>query len=383
MIKFLFWSSAFLVCWAFALYPAVIVAIAAVSGGRRWRSSPYTGRLSIVVAAHNEKAVIRAKVENSLTLDFGETDWELIIVSDGSDDGTNEILATFDHRHERLKIITYHPRQGKANALNVGLAAAIGDVIVFSDANVILEKMALGPLLAPFADPQVGAVCGRVLVKAEGDEIAGESLYMLYEGGLQRAESVLSSMVGADGALFALRRECCRPLSAGTILDDFALSMEAPLTGKRIVYANDAKAVEEVIASAADEFRRKVRIVAGGFQYLAAEGKRLASLSPALIVFFLSHKLLRWIAPFLMMVVLTANLGLVVNDIFYMVVLALQGTFYGLAAIAYILPEYRKKHLFYLPYYFCTVNMAAFIGVLRFLAGRQMGLWKKVARGCA
>ncbi len=378
----LFWLSLLLLGWTFFFYPATMLFLSRIRP-KPWQQEVYRGKVSMIVAAHNEEEIIREKVENCLRVDFGEADHEIIVVSDGSTDATNDILAEFDGTDtpgRRLKICTYQPRAGKANALNVGVRESAGDILLFSDANVILDDDAPARLLMPFADPQVGAVCGRVLVRGRGeDEIAGESLYMKIEGMIQRAEAGFGNMVGIDGALFALRRQLFRPLAKNLILDDFALAMEAVLAGQRIVYADQARAVEEVEASTANEFRRKSRIIAGGYQYLAWLVKERKKMAPAPLFSFVSRKVLRWLAPLFMIGAFAANVFLA--RVFpYSFLLAGQVIFYSLAVAGYLIPNLRTSYLFYLPYYFCSINMASLVGLLRFFAKRQDILWDKVNR---
>jgi len=374
-----FWLSFLLLGWTFAGYPLAVAALARFFP-RPWQKKEFAGSVSMIIAAHNEEEVIRDKVENCLALDLGAAEAEIFIVSDGSTDKTNDILDEFVNRSERLRIITYHPRAGKANALNVAVAESRGEILVFGDANVMVGEKSCRSLLAPFADPEVGVVCGRVLVRARGEaEVAGESLYMKYEAAVQQAEALLGSMVGVDGALFAMRRSLFSPLRPEIVLDDFTLSMRAPVAGQRIVYEKDAVAVEEVVPSAANEFKRKARIVAGGYQYLAGFLRSGSSFSAEMWFAFISHKLLRWLAPFLLLLLFFANLFLLKSPP-YAVLFAGQTIFYLLAVLGFLIKELRKNYLIYLPYYFCVVNFAAFQGFFRFLALRQQALWDKVAR---
>ncbi len=374
-----FWLSVFLILWTFFFYPLVILGLSRLRP-ITMRRTPYHGKVSMIIAAHNEEGVIAAKLDNCLQLDFGDADYEIIMVSDGSTDKTNEILARYAHASPHLRIITYEPRAGKAHALNVGFAQSSGDVLIFSDANVILDRDAPARLLERFADTRVGAVCGRILVRGRGDnEIAGESLYMRLEGMIQRAEARFGNMVGIDGALFALRRELFRELPREWVLDDFALAMEAVLAGQKIVYAEDARGVEEVEASTANEFRRKARIIAGGYQYLAWFVRTGKSMPPAALFSFFSRKVLRWKAPVFMITAFVTNIALM-TDYPYNLFFAGQVIFYGVALAGLLLPRLRNNHFFYLPYYFCSINGASLVGLLRFILKRQPILWEKVRR---
>lgn len=373
------WGSIGLLIWTYAAYPVFIWALSLLRP-RLWLEEEFAGRVSLIVAAHNEESVIREKIENSLNLDFGTDLSEIIFVSDGSTDMTEAILNEYKYSSDKLEIINYQPRAGKAHALNIAVEKAKGEILIFSDANVIITFDACKALLKPFYDEQVGAVCGKVLVKSTGkQEVAGESLYMQYEGWVQRSEAKFNSMVGIDGALFALRRDLFTPLSPDVILDDFTLSMEAPLAGLRIVYADHAIAVEEVIPSAENEFKRKARIVSGGYQYLAGLLKHQRSFGVAMWFELISHKIFKWIAPFAMIYIFFANLFLT-HIVAYKILFSAQLVFYLLALFGYVAKSLRTFHIIYVPYYFCVVNLAAFIGFFRYMFLGQRTLWDKVER---
>jgi cellulose synthase/poly-beta-1,6-N-acetylglucosamine synthase-like glycosyltransferase len=289
-------------------------------------------------------------------------------------------LADCKKFSKRLKIINSQPRAGKPSAINTGVSEAFGDVLILGDANVIIEPEALLELLLPFADPNVGSVCAKVAVRGMGNkEIAGESLYMKFESRIQEAEAKFWTMVGTDGALFALRRNLFTPLADDTILDDFALSMQAPLAGQRIVYASDARAVEEVQSSVVDEFRRKSRIVAGGYQYLYWLLRNKCRLGWRTWFSFVSHKLMRWLSPFFLFGLFLCSLALK-NDPLFKLILTGQLALYFLALTAHIIPAMRKYHTLYIPYYFFVINLAALMGLLRSIAQKQNVLWDKVSR---
>ncbi len=334
----------------------------------------------MIIAAYNEEDVIREKMENCLNLDFGSADAEIIIVSDGSTDNTNAILKEFSEVSPRIRIITYQPRAGKPNALNMGVSKSRGQILIFSDANVMVGEGSCRTLLTPFADPTVGVVCGRVLVRDCGDrEIAGESLYMKYEGVVQRASAQFWSMVGVDGALYAMRRDLFQPLAPSIILDDLMLTTQAPAAGQRIVYEKEAVAVEDAVPSVKNEFKRKARIVAGGYQNVAAFMRSSLTLSPSVWFVFLSHRILRWCAPFPLLLLFLSNICLL-DIVGYRWLFGAQCAFYLLAILGVLISGLRRNYLVYVPYYFTMVNMAAFQGFYRFLTSQQQVLWDKVER---
>jgi cellulose synthase/poly-beta-1,6-N-acetylglucosamine synthase-like glycosyltransferase len=377
---FLFWLSFLLLAWTFVGYPLSVIVLAKFFS-KPWRKGEYSGSVSMIIAAHNEEDVIRDKVENCLSLDFGRASAEIIIVSDGSTDKTDNILDEFSNNLNHLRVITYQPRAGKANALNVAVAEAHGEILMFGDANVMVDAESCKELLSPFADPEVGVVCGRVLVRDRGeDEVGGEGIYMRYEAAVQYAEARLGSMVGVDGAFFAMRGALFAPLASDVILDDFALSMRAPAVGLRIVYEKNARAVEEVVPSAANEFKRKARIVSGGYQFLAHAFSEDGKFSYKMWFSFFSHKILRWLAPHLLLTLLLVN-ALLLSSTPYLLLFLGQLFFYFLAFLGFWKKELRTIHCVYLPYYFCVVNFAAFVGLVRYAsAARQTALWEKVSR---
>lgn len=379
ILEFALWSSLFFLIWTYFIYP-VLIWLLALLWPNPWSEHEFNGRVSLIIAAHNEEDVIKEKVENSLFLDFGDAEAEIIIVSDGSQDRTEEILGRYVDCSDKLKIVTYQPRSGKANALNTGCELASGDVLIFSDANVIIDAKSCIELLKPFFDKQVGAVCGKVLVRARGDdEVAGESMYMRYEGWVQRSESRVNSMVGIDGAFFAMRRELFAPLATNVILDDFSLSMEAPLAKTRIVYADRATAVEEIIPSADNELKRKARTISGGYQYLADLRTKEGSFSGFIWFELISHKILKWLAPWFLAITFCSN-ALLLSIPLYKLLFTLQCVFYFVAFLAAAVPFLRKVHVFYIPYYFCVVNYAAILGLRRFILHDERVLWEKVER---
>jgi len=379
MVEWFLWICIWLLVWTYAIYPVFIWLLSLIYPSI-WKEKAFTGKVSMIVAAYNEEDVIREKIENSLKLNFGICQSEIIFISDGSTDATEMILNEYQQYSNNMKIIIQHLRGGKSQALNIGVEKAKGDILIFSDANVMINEDACKALLKPFYDKKVGAVCGKVLVKARGkQEVAGESLYMKYEGWVQRSEAKFVSMVGIDGALFALRREFFTPLNPGIILDDFTLSMNVPLAGSRIVYAKDALAMEEVMPSVKNEFKRKVRIVAGGYQYLAGFFNRNGSIGVLVWFEFISHKILKWAAPFAMIFIFFTNL-LLINIAGYKLLFAAQVIFYLLALSGHIFIRLRKVYIVYVPYYFCVVNLAALVGCARYFNKGQKSLWVKVDR---
>ena len=334
--------------------------------------------VSLIIAAYNEESIIEEKIKNSVALDYPKELFEVVIASDGSDDKTNSIVTHYAEQCDLINFIKYQRRQGKAHALNEGVVHSKGEILVFSDANVIYEKNAIKEIVQKFLDPEIGGVCGKVLLySSASNEAGGESLYMKYERFIHKHESIIKTMIGTDGAMYAVRRELYSPLPSSAIVDDFIIAMKVAGQGYRVVYADSAQGYEKSAPSIESEFKRKVRIFAGGFQSALFLRHILNPLKdPFLAVGFFSHKLLRWSSPFFLLCVLLSNISLL-GDLFYLYLFVLQLAFYGCALLGYFFPKHRKAPIVYFPLYFSMINLAALLGFFRFLFGLQKVTWEK------
>lgn len=373
-----FWAPLFVVIYIYFAYPALLWV-----WGRKCKKPNYDSdslpTISIMISAYNEERYIRKKIDNALSIDYPKEAVQVIVISDGSSDQTLEIANSFSD--ERLKVIEVVERKGKPNALNQGLELATGDILVFTDANVFFELSSIQALVKPFSDVDCGAVSGCVeLVAMENGEPLGEGAYMKYERFIQLHESSLHTMVGIDGGMFAIRHKYINKIPVNVILDDFYMAMRVIANNARIIYQPTAKAHELVPASVSQEFRRKTRIAAGGFQVLKyIEFLKQPFKHPKATFFFVSHKLLRWLSPFFLLSLLGFSAysnGVLIIDVFFW----LQFIFYGLAVIGLLAPALRNKTIIYVPYYFSAMNMACFIGFWRYLFGMQKVAWNRVER---
>lgn len=378
VIETIFWASAFLLIYTYLGYVIILL----VLPGKRLHTESANSdlpKVTLIVAAYNEEAFIREKVENSLGQDYPADKFRLIVVSDGSDDATNDIVRKFDN--PQLKFIEILERGGKANALNHAIRELDCDIAVFTDANVFLDRQAIRNIVRDFEDPAVGAVTGRVELEAIGSaEPLGEGAYMRFERMIQARESKFWSVAGVDGALFAARKSLIDEIPKDTILDDFVLGTGVALQGFRIRYDKEASAVEKVPAEVAQEFRRKTRIAAGNFQMLSRLKFADFFQSPLRFQFaFFSHKILRWYAPFLMLVAFVTNVFLVGTMLFNVVLIGQVG-FYALALAARLFPPLRGSVITYVPYYFSAMNLALLVGWLRNVRSAQSVTWQRVDR---
>ena len=376
MLIAVFWVALFLVVYTYLIYPVLLWLLGA---GRKMPEYAPLGEwptASLIIAAHNEEAVLRAKLENALATDYPAERLDIIVVSDASTDGTDRIAAEFAERGVRLH--RQATRSGKTEAQNAGVRLARGQFLAFSDANSMYAPSALKRLLAPFADERIGCVCGELQYANPDEQGAGkgEGLYWRYEQFLKRRESLLSSTLGANGAIYALRRELFVELR-GDIISDFVAPLHAWRRGFRIAYEPTAVATEYSSVRFGDEFHRRRRIVSRSLYGLWTE---VGVLNPFAHFFFafqmFSHKLLRWLVPVWLLVVLAVNVPLAASE-YYGLLLALQVAFYGLAALGLLLPERLGRYwLFYVPAYFTATNLGTLLGLLSFLMGRRHRVWQ-------
>jgi biofilm PGA synthesis N-glycosyltransferase PgaC len=326
--------------------------------------------LSVILPCHNEGPHLRAKLEDLRAADYPADKMEVIVVSDGSDDDT----AAVAERAPGVRVVSWPERRGKPAALNAGARAAAGDVLVFTDANARIPPPSLRELAAPFADPGVGAVCGEQIITRGASP---ERAYWRLEGRLKTWEAAVGSVVGADGSLYAVRRELYRPVPENRlIMDDFYVSLEVVAAGRRLAYAPPAVAYEEALEDGGREFRRKARIMAGSLGALAAlSGGVWRRVGFQLF----SHKVLRWLGPALLLTALVAAaaaaaLGSVVGA----VLLGIQVLGYVAAAAGWLLGGGRAPLPWRAAYFFALANAALGYGWLVYLFGANKPAWDKL-----
>jgi cellulose synthase/poly-beta-1,6-N-acetylglucosamine synthase-like glycosyltransferase len=379
IMEVLFWSSVAVLFWVFIGYPVFMIILSRILGRSDTAKPelPVLPGISLLICAYNEEKVIGEKIKNSLSLDYPADKLNIIVVSDGSSDRTNEIAASFTD--SRLQFITYPDRGGKAKALNTGISYLKGEIVVFTDANVMFEPEALRKLVAYFADPEIGGVVGNVILRSADGSIAGEGVYSRYEKAVHTAEVQIATMITVDGAMYALRREFVAPIPSDSITDDWYMASGALAAGKKIAWGPDAIGYEQAAESVAGEFRRKVRMAAGGYQ--TTFRRAVVFLNPVghpvIFFMFLSHKLLRWLAMVFMAALAVSSAGLAGGSTFYAMALAAQVAFYLLALLGFLLRGKSDALPIYLPYYFTAVNWGALLGLWRYLAGRQSAAWTR------
>jgi len=365
---------------ALFLYPVAIYPLAGILFGRRRRQAAPEPQqwpsLAMVVCALNERNIIRRKVENTLALDYPRDRLRLIFVSDGSTDGTTEILEEYAGRG--IELIARPKRMGKIANLNEVVPRIAEEITVLSDANVLYDRRALKALAAPFADPSVGAVSGKVILQeTTGDLEAGEKQYYSVEWKLQELASEIHSMAGADGAMYAFRTRLFQPCPPDTLIEDFVIPIGFVRQGKRVLHQPAAIGWERGPESLGEEFRRRVRIAAGAAQALLRGNGWPVGAPPRFWFVWFSHKFLRWMTPLTGLAALAAAVAA-------RSWLPAQLALWGFAAVA-VLALVRavtgwQARVLDVPFYFLFGQCAQLIGLIKGAAGRQSVLWEKASR---
>ncbi len=378
MIEALFWACIILLAYTYFGYPALIGARAAFRPPPP-RARAHEPTVSLVIAAHNEAERTGARLENALALDYPRDRLEILLVSDGSTDGTVERARAWEPLG--VTVLGFEGRRGKPAVLNDVVPKARGEIIVFGDARQRFDPQALRALVAPFADPEVGAVSGELILTNETGAPVGEGVgvYWRYEKFLRRSESRVDSTIGATGAIYAIRRALFHPIPEDTLLDDVLIPARIVRRGYRVLFEPGARAWDRAAANPAEELTRKVRTIGGTFQLFAREQWLLNPFRNRLWLQTVSHKGLRLLGPLLLVVAFAANLPLL-DRAPYRWTLGAQGLFYAAALAGHLLRKARRRiPLLGIPYVFCLLNWATVVALVRYLTGRLPVTWEKTS----
>lgn len=390
ILSVIFWLSIFIVCYSYIGYGLLLYLVIRVKrllqGKKADAAAPFVPDVTFLVAAYNEEDFIAEKIANSLAMNYPAGKIQFIFVTDGSSDNTNEIIS----QHPRITLLYDPQRKGKMAAVNRAMAMVTTPFVVLSDANTLLNPAAVSLLMQHFADDQVGVVAGekKVMATTGGAEAQGEGMYWKYESLLKKWDAELYSVMGAAGELIAIRTALYEQPQEDTILDDFMISFKINMKGYRVMYEPAAYAMETSSASLQEEYKRKVRISAGGFQSM---GRLLPLLNPfrypKITWQYISHRVLRWtLAPLSLLLALVANILLIVfnGGPVYIITGVLQLLFYMAAFTGYVLAQKQiKAKYFYIPFYFVFMNVAVYIGCIRFFRKRQSAVWERAQRSIA
>jgi cellulose synthase/poly-beta-1,6-N-acetylglucosamine synthase-like glycosyltransferase len=386
--ELLFLISCFIVFYNYLGYALIIYIINRLKRKKKNLSqNNFFPSVSFIVAAYDEEDCIEKKIINSLQQSYPPDKIEFIFITDGSTDKTNEIIAAYP----TIKLLYQPERKGKSAALNRVVLSAKNDILVFSDANTILNKEATENISRHYASEIVGGVAGekKVMASESGNDVGeGEGLYWKYESFLKQLDSDFYSVVGAAGELFSLRRNLFEPIEDSVILDDFIISMKVAQKGYRIVYEPDAYAMELPSFSIGDEQKRKIRIAAGGFQAMSMLASLMAFWKqPKLSFLYISHRVLRWtLSPLCLIIAFISNAVLFFQwgNTSYQILFVAQAIFYLMAFIAgFSSLKNKKLKILKLAYYFVFMNLSVIQGFFRFLRGRQPAAWEKAKRSQA
>jgi cellulose synthase/poly-beta-1,6-N-acetylglucosamine synthase-like glycosyltransferase len=378
-LQFIFWLAAAIVAYVYIGYPLVLAVVARPRQEAPPSASDCLPSVSLLISAYNERTVIEDKIKNTLTLDYPRNRLSIFVISDCSEDGTDNIVLRY--APQAVHLVRSSVRLGKTAGLNLGVKRALGDILVFSDANAMYKSDAIRFLVRHFADPGVGYVVGnaRYLESSSlAPSAASEGLYWKLETWMKQRESEFGSVVGGDGAIYAIRRELYTPLR-NTDINDFLNPLQIVVRGYRGVYEPSAVCFEEAGDTFEKEFLRKVRIVSRSLNAVRRAPRVLLPWTQPRHWFSLcSHKILRWFAPVFLVVLFAVNLLLWSLPV-YRAAACLQLAFYALAAIAWLsrTPMALPRFL-YLPYYFCLVNLASLLGVFHCFSGSLSPTWQPI-----
>lgn len=390
-MRLVFAASIALVLYTYLFYPLILVIVGGVKqvfddlrfglqrhNRRASRRAPEYPRVSLVFAAHNEQAVIERKMRNCANLEYPPNRLEILVGCDGCTDATAAIARAAGLPF--VEVYEFLERGGKAAILNRLVPVARGDIVVFCDANTEFEPGTLTALVRHFARPNVGCVCGELRLRTASGKPRGEAMYWRYETALKFLESRLNMLVGANGAVMAVRRSLFSRIPANGIVEDFLIAMHIRGAGHRVVYDPEAVAWEEVAPKLRHEFRRRVRIGAGNFHALRHTWRMLNPAAGSIALSFWSHKVCRWLVPIALCTAQLAALALA-RDVRYLVCAAGLGSLPVAGMVGYWFDRRQKYWApVSIPYYFLSMNLGLLVGLFGFLRGTQSMVWNPTAR---
>jgi len=388
--EILFWTSLILIFYSYLGYGLLLWVLLKIKKITKYRQIAFyhpadeLPTITFLVAAYNEEDFILEKIKNTLELNYPSDKFKFMIVTDGSTDNTPQLIKNF----KEIRLLHEPLRRGKISAVHRAMAEVNSELVIFSDANTLLNSEAAFNLARHFKDQNVGAVAGEKRILSQKQDAAsgaGEGIYWKYESKLKQWDSEFNTVVGAAGELFAIRTKLYEKIPPDTIIEDFYMTLRIANKGYRVAYEPSANAMEGPSASVKEEMKRKIRIAAGGLQ-------AISRLLPLLNIFrygwlsfqYISHRVLRWtLAPIALLMVFTINiiLAIKVGDL-YAVLLLLQLLFYICSLIGFLLQFKKIKiKIFFVPYYFFIMNLCVFLGFFRFLMKSQPVTWERAQRG--
>lgn len=380
IIKSMFWITGFFLLYVFIGYPVLLGFLSLVKRMPLMSDDNYLPTVSLIIAAYNEEAVIGEKIENSLKLDYCREKLEIIVFSDASSDKTDEIVESYGSHG--IKLVRIEGRKGKTYCQNEVAKMAQGKILVFSDANSMYEPDAIRKLVRNFADRNIGCVSGELRYIRGEKNVEGERAYWGYEQILKKLESQVSSIVGANGAITAVRKDLYEPLY-DDVISDFVEALKIVQKGYRVVYEPEAVTWEDTTKSTKQEFRRRLRMTMQSVYSFIRDKSLISILNPFRYGFFSiqlwSHRVLRWLYGIFLLLIFVFNIPLIRQGIFYAITMTMQVTFYLLAIWGFLNEEVLNRQPFklaHIAYYFCLSCCAMLKGVCNGLMGRTITAWQ-------
>ena len=392
-LEIIFWIAIFIIFYSYLGYGILlffIIKLRRILG----IAKPYKGNedyepeVTLFVAAYNEKDYVDEKVKNSFSLNYPQEKVKHVWVTDGSDDGTPDILR----KYEGVEVYHEDARGGKIGAMNRGMKFVKTPIVIFSDGNTNLGENSIREIVNLFKNPKVGCVSGEKRIRSKDADAAagaGEGMYWKYESTLKKWDAELYSVVGAAGELFAIRTELWQEVEKDTLLDDFIISLRVAMAGYTIQYNPEAYAIETASANVKEELKRKIRISAGGIQSVVRLSELLNIFKYGTLSFqYISHRVLRWtLTPLLLLLIIPINLVLALNagwnlNNIYTLLFFGQVIFYAAALLGWFLENRKiKVKILFIPYYFFIMNLSVYLGFRRYLKGNQSVKWERAKRG--
>jgi len=385
LLQVIFWVAAILIVHSYLLFP---VFLSLLTGRKKLERESYKAGeipfISVLISVYNEEKVLPDKIATLLDSDYPSEKMEILIGSDASSDGTDYIIKALEKEQRNLKGYFYTERRGKPDIINDLAQIAKGEILVITDANVMLDRNTLQELIKYFKDPQTGLVDSRMInlrIKKQGIS-QQEKFYIDREVRIKHYESILwGCMMGPFGGCFAVRKSCFNPVPKNYLVDDFYINMSVLDQGYGCISNLDAKVYEDVSNDIGEEFRRKTRISTGNFQNLKSFAHLLLPGRRGVAFCFFSHKFIRWIVPFLMLITLTTSIILGMRFSFYFTAALLHGLVFLLPVIDHFLRKI-KIHIIPLRFisHFIAMNLALISGFFRFVGGVKSNVWKPTER---
>ena len=376
-----FWSALTLLIYAYFVYPLLMATIAgrskvtALDGNSLYQKK--LPSVAVLVAAFNEEKHIAARIENLLQQDYPREKLQIIVGSDGSSDGTAEIARKY--AAPRTVVHEFRVNRGKASVLNDLVARASADVLVFTDANTVFNADTVRQLVLAL-NAQTSAVCGELILEARHQGNNQDHQYWNFERRLKAAESNIGGLLGANGGVYAIHRACYQPLRPDTICDDFVIAMNIAVAGKGLRYIPAAAAFEDTPTDMVAEFHRRVRIGIGNYQALFRHPQYLFGGSWALSFTYFSHKVLRWLTPHLLILVLASSIFLAGTSLYKLAAVSQLLGYAAAIAVFWLRNRYAWPKSIRAALLFATLNLAFLVAFKRFLAADYSGSWRRTER---